>query len=381
MSLYCERLISENVTLRGFSEKVDPDKLTWHRDKENRIIIVVEGHGWLFQRDNELPFLMEIGDRIKVSAGEYHRILKGEDDLIVTIIKEGCWKGYTQKGMKKKGKKFVPNCVPINEKNKEKKPKLSKKQKKIARAAPPPDKITGADFKALQKNKDEKVDELSGIPLRMRGQHNSKGYSSGIYENEDELEEKRKKAKPTKYQRKEYGAVAGTKRGDTMARIAAKVKKGKKLTKKDWADRERTEKPYRAESVKIISENQLNTLINDVVEEIKLDEVLNEIESQIEEKRKKRKRKGRKKKKKKKAAGGLSAKVKKSLDKKADRRCLTRGSVYSEFRKGLAAWGTSGSRKGMSQHQWAHARVNSAQPSKKWATVKKRKTCPKKKKG
>ena len=23
-----------------------------------------------------------------------------------------CWHGYTQKGMKKKGKKMVPNCVP-----------------------------------------------------------------------------------------------------------------------------------------------------------------------------------------------------------------------------------------------------------------------------
>ena len=23
-----------------------------------------------------------------------------------------CWQGYTQKGMKKKGKKMVPNCVP-----------------------------------------------------------------------------------------------------------------------------------------------------------------------------------------------------------------------------------------------------------------------------
>ena len=55
-----------------------------------------------------------------------------------------------------------------------------------------------------------------------------------------------------------------------------------------------------------------------------------------------------------------------SLDKKADKRGLTRGSVYSEFRKGLAAYYTSGSRKGMSAHQWAHARVNSANPSTLW---------------
>ena len=97
----------------------------------------------------------------------------------------------------------------------------------------------------------------------------------------------------------------------------------------------------------------------------------------IEELEEKKKRKKRKKKKKK--GGGLSAAVKKSLDKKADKRGLTRGSVYSEFRKGLAAFYSSGSRKGMSAHQWAHARVNSANPSKSWATVKKRKGGKKKK--
>ena len=30
-------------------------------------------------------------------------------------ITEACWKGYKQVGMKKKGTKMVPNCVPINE--------------------------------------------------------------------------------------------------------------------------------------------------------------------------------------------------------------------------------------------------------------------------
>ena len=40
----------------------------------------------------------------------------------------------------------------------------------------------------------------------------------------------------------------------------------------------------------------------------------------------------------------------------------------------------SGSRKGMGQHQWAMARVNSATPSKSWAVVKKSKAKKKKKK-
>jgi hypothetical protein len=31
------------------------------------------------------------------------------------LLTEACWKGYKQYGMKKKGKKQVPNCVPVDE--------------------------------------------------------------------------------------------------------------------------------------------------------------------------------------------------------------------------------------------------------------------------
>lgn len=73
-------------------------------------------------------------------------------------------------------------------------------------------------------------------------------------------------------------------------------------------------------------------------------------------------------------AEGLSKKTKATLRKKAKKRGLTPGSVESEYKKGLAAWATSGSRKGMTQHQWAMARVNSATPSKSWAVVKRSKS-------
>ncbi len=74
----------------------------------------------------------------------------------------------------------------------------------------------------------------------------------------------------------------------------------------------------------------------------------------------------------------LSKKTKATLKKKAEKRGLTAGSVEKEYKKGLAAWASSGSRKGMTQHQWAMARVNSAQPSKDWAVVKKSKAKKKK---
>jgi hypothetical protein len=46
-------------------------------------------------------------------------------------------------------------------------------------------------------------------------------------------------------------------------------------------------------------------------------------------------------------------------------------SLKQEYIKGLGAYYSSGSRPGMTAHQWAMARVNAASPSKKWANVKK----------
>jgi hypothetical protein len=37
-------------------------------------------------------------------------------DNLVNLLMEKCWKGYTQKGIKKKGKKMVPNCVKVKKK-------------------------------------------------------------------------------------------------------------------------------------------------------------------------------------------------------------------------------------------------------------------------
>lgn len=50
-----------------------------------------------------------------------------------SFLNEACWDGYTQKGMKKKGDRMVPNCVPIQEKKKKKKKK--KKDDRCTRIA------------------------------------------------------------------------------------------------------------------------------------------------------------------------------------------------------------------------------------------------------
>jgi len=186
-----------------------------------------------------------------------------------------------------------------------------------------------------------------------------------------------------------YKAPEGSERDKKLDKFKEMLKKAKELIKQgktkqanklkqrvyDGRDKmEKKERDKKKNESLSVSRYQLNELISEAVEAKKLAIMLEKVE-ELEEKKKRKKSKKKKKK-----GGGLSAAVKKSLDKKADKRGFTRGSVYTEFRKGLAAYYSSGSRKGMSAHQWAHARVNSANPSKSWASVKKRKGGKKKKK-
>lgn len=74
--------------LRKFSAQTDPQELTWHRDREDREIVVVSSDGWLFQSDNNLPVLLENGKTLKVKKGQWHRTIAGNNDLILLIHKE-----------------------------------------------------------------------------------------------------------------------------------------------------------------------------------------------------------------------------------------------------------------------------------------------------
>ena len=76
----------ENTT-RTFSKDVDPMSLIWHTDQEDRTVTVLEGKGWQFQRDNELPLALNEGDNIFIPMGQIHRVIKGSTDLKLKIIK------------------------------------------------------------------------------------------------------------------------------------------------------------------------------------------------------------------------------------------------------------------------------------------------------
>ena len=79
----------DTSNIRTFSKDVDEMELIWHTDKEDRNIEVLEGKGWQFQRDNELPLELREGDRIFIPRHQVHRVIKGETDLKIKIIHNG----------------------------------------------------------------------------------------------------------------------------------------------------------------------------------------------------------------------------------------------------------------------------------------------------
>lgn len=74
-----------NLTERVFKENTDTHELVWHRDKQNREVTVLESDGWMFQMDNELPIVLNEGDVIQIPKNTYHRIMRGNGNLKITI--------------------------------------------------------------------------------------------------------------------------------------------------------------------------------------------------------------------------------------------------------------------------------------------------------
>ena len=84
---FTEIQINEETFIREFSSKVDEMELIWHRDKENRHIKVLEGNGWKFQFDEELPIDMTNNSTISIPKGKIHRIIKGYGPLKIELHK------------------------------------------------------------------------------------------------------------------------------------------------------------------------------------------------------------------------------------------------------------------------------------------------------
>jgi hypothetical protein len=73
------------IKTRLFKESTDNHELKWHFDKTDRKVKVVKSNGWELQMDNELPVKLTEGKTFFIPKGVYHRVIKGQGDLVVKI--------------------------------------------------------------------------------------------------------------------------------------------------------------------------------------------------------------------------------------------------------------------------------------------------------
>ena len=87
-----EKILEENnkylLVERVFNKDLDSEQLIWHRDKEDRDIILKEGSGWYLQLDNQLPTLMIEKCNYSIPKETWHRIInKNNTKLIIKVRK------------------------------------------------------------------------------------------------------------------------------------------------------------------------------------------------------------------------------------------------------------------------------------------------------
>ena len=75
----------KSATLRVFDQEVEEEDLVWHRDIKKRKIEVLESGNWKLQLDNNRPILLEKGMTYTIPKMVYHRVIKGQYDLVLRI--------------------------------------------------------------------------------------------------------------------------------------------------------------------------------------------------------------------------------------------------------------------------------------------------------
>jgi len=82
-----EHKVGPNLFVRTFDPSTDPYEFVWHRDREDRFIRVLEGGGWKFQFEDDLPFELEKEDHVYITTGVYHRVIPGDSVLEILVEK------------------------------------------------------------------------------------------------------------------------------------------------------------------------------------------------------------------------------------------------------------------------------------------------------
>jgi mannose-6-phosphate isomerase-like protein (cupin superfamily) len=76
MKPYNDGAKTNNTWVRQFEPNTDSHELVWHRDKNDRVVKVLDGDGWVFQMDEEIPLEIKKGDTLYIQKEKYHRLFK-----------------------------------------------------------------------------------------------------------------------------------------------------------------------------------------------------------------------------------------------------------------------------------------------------------------
>jgi hypothetical protein len=86
MKPYKDIEVTDTYIIREFNENIDPIELKWHRDREDRLVEIIRETDWQLQLENKLP--TSINQPIFIPAGEWHRVIKGSNNLMLKIYKK-----------------------------------------------------------------------------------------------------------------------------------------------------------------------------------------------------------------------------------------------------------------------------------------------------
>lgn len=306
--MYKDKVIGPNLKSRIISESRASEELTWHRDANHRIVRVLEGRGWSFQRDDHLPFSISPGDTIKVRAGEWHRVIPGQGDLKL-MIKEIAVRVNDKDDDDGDDEDLLIDLI---------KEMFESKTLDIDDDTP----VDAVEKDSIEPHEEDitlsESDFLRAAAIILEAKRKQKADHEPGY----------KAPEGSARDRKLDAAKAAYKRGDVAASIRirdemekqARNKPGFKTRKSKYTD----ETKHPVDYPPVMSED-------DDYEEMDEDMICEKIGAETRDK----------------------------LKKKAEERNAPLGALVTVYEKGLGAYYSSGSRPGMTSHQWAMARVNS----------------------
>ena len=305
---------------------------------------------------------------------ENYTIDESADEDNYDPITEACWVGWTQKGMKKKGDRMVPNCVKEEiseakekEDDSEKQPSVKEKtddseklkgdiQKKDAEIAQLKQKSETDKTKAVAKDTKKMVNPETGEPLLQVGIAYKIMRDKVAKEKEKEKEEvKEDSSKFTSQQIKMAYGVANDKRykaGNYSGAVAAieKIAKGLSLHPDVQNVLKRTNEDVQEMAKDKAYAIGMSTAKKKYNDEPPLDKKTIKKAHEIGDKLSKMKNEDHPAKKMFEQIEGLKNKAEKSG--------MPYGILKQVYDRGMAAW-RGGHRPGTTQQQWAFARVNS----------------------